>query len=134
MLELAMICSLALMGIYFFKSTDLPKELKERSAQLSAEVGPVASKRAFKITIPNEKVKTAALDHNQGAKLAEMKQQKKLKEIQLLNQEIDRLTVEITTLEQEIRANNDRNAEIQTVIDSHLLTLQSLQEKITILA
>ncbi len=132
MLELAMIFCLAIMGIYFVKSTDLPKELKDRSSQFQAESTNLNTKKPLKITIPNKIEKVS--DKNQEAKLAEVRLQKKAVEIQLLNKEIDRLTMLITTLEQEIKANNERNAEIQTIIDGHLASLQSLQEKLSSLA
>lgn len=135
MLEVAMIVCLAIMGVYFVKSADLPKELKERSAQYHTDSNRVDVKKPLKITIPNKIEKAAtAIDNNQQAKLAEMKLHKKTIEIQILNKEIDRLTMLITTLEQEIKANNERNAEIQTIIDGHLANLQSLQEKINSLA
>lgn len=135
MLELGMILSLALMGIYFYKSADLPKEMKDRSAQLQAQKG---EQQAFKpkMTFPKVEIKTnsSAIQGNDlDAKLSAMKQQKKIKDIALLNAEIDRLTFEITTLEQQIKDNNARNAEIQKTIDAHLITLQELQAQITLL-
>ncbi|MGZ3790490.1 MAG: hypothetical protein ACXVLQ_18325 [Bacteriovorax sp.] len=134
MLEVAMIICLAIMGVYFVKSTDIPKELKDRSAQSRAESDHRVSARPIKMTFPKETVKTPKIENHQESKLAEMKLQKKLKEIQLLNEEIDRLTMAITTLEQEIKSNNERNVEIQATIDSHLANLQLLQEKINALA
>lgn len=129
MLELGMIVSLALMGIYFYKSADLPQELKDRSAQMQAQHG---STQAFKpkMTFPKVEVNASDLD----TKLIAMKQQKKLKDIVLLNAEIDRLTMEITTLEQQIKVNNARNAEIQKTIDTHLIALQELQAQIIALS
>jgi len=137
MLELGMIVCLALMGVYFFKSTDLPKELKERSAQSQTQVvAPQALKP--KMTFPkieiNEAKKTAEVDTALEAKLLAMKQQKKLKDIALLQTEIDRLTLEITSLEQQIKDNNAKNAEIQNLIDARLITLMELQNKISTLA
>lgn len=131
-MEVLMALTLTAMGVYFFKSTDLPKDLKERSAQFQSETSQIStSNKSIKITIPSASTKTVSLDKNLDAKLAEMKLQKKIKEIQVLNQEIDQLTLTITSLEQELKANNDRNNEIQSLIDSHLLGLQLLQEQLT---
>src|SRR4051812_36928431 len=104
MLEIGMILSLALMGFYFFKSTDLPKELqelKERSAQMQSQNGNIEIK--MKPAFPKVELKS---NQDLESKLSAMKQQKKIKDIALLNAEIDRLTLEITTLEQEIKDNN----------------------------
>lgn len=131
-MEILMVLTLTAMGVYFFKSTDLPKDLKERSAQFQSETSQRStSSKSIRITIPSESIKTVSIDKNLDAKLAEMKLQKKIKEIQVLNQEIDQLTLTITSLEQELRANNARNAEIQSIIDSHLIGLQLLQEQLT---
>lgn len=132
MLELGMIISLALMGIYFYKSADLPKELKERSTQMQAQHGSTQAFKA-KMTFPKVEVKSNT-NSDLDAKLLAMKQQKKVKDIALLNAEIDRLTMEITSLEQQIKDNNARNAEIQKTIDAHLITLQELQSQIVALA
>lgn len=131
-----MVLTLAIMGVYFFKSTDLPKELKERSAQLQAQSQPGqnSTSKTLRMTLPKEAQKTSLSNKELDAKLAEMKIQKNLKELQILNNEFDKLTLEITTLEQEIKTNSERNNEIQTIIDSHLISLQALQEKINILS
>lgn len=133
-MEILMGLTLAVMGVYFFKSTDLPKDLKERSAMLQAEAGQSSTSKTLRMTLPKEVLKTPVLSKDLDAKLAEMKIQKNQRELQLLNLEIDKLTIEITTLEQEIKLNNKRNNEIQAVIDSHLISLQLLQEKISTLA
>jgi len=137
MLELGMIICLALMGVYFFKSTDLPKELKERSAQSQTQLTSpqtLKPKMAFPKIEINENKKTVEIDSGLEAKLLAMKQQKKLKDIALLQTEIDRLTLEITSLEQQIKDNNAKNAEIQTLIDTRLVTLMQLQNQISTLA
>jgi hypothetical protein len=59
-----------------------------------------------------------------------MKRQRTINEILLLNNEIDQLTLAITSLEQEMRINNEKNSEIQATIDLHLISLQLLQEKV----
>lgn len=131
MIEFGMIVSLVAMGIYFFKSTDLPKELQERSAQhrnIELQKRQVTSFKNINLTIAKETLKNADLE------LSELKLQKQLKEVQVLNIEIDKLTVEITTLEQEINANNSRNAEIQNIINAKLISLQSLHERVSSLA
>jgi len=137
MLELGMIVCLTAMGVYFFKSTDLPKELKERSAQTQTQLGTTQTLKP-KMTFPkieiNETKKMVEVDSALEAKLLAMKQQKKLKDIALLQTEIDRLTLEITSLEQQIKDNNAKNAEIQNTIDVHLVTLMELQNQISTLA
>lgn len=133
-MEILMGLTLAVMGVYFFKSTDLPKDLKERSAMLQAEAGQGSTPKTLRMTLPKEVLKTPVLNKDLDAKLAEMKIQKNARELQLLNLEIDKLTIEITTLEQEIKLNNKRNSEIQSIIDSHLISLQLLQEKVSSLA
>jgi hypothetical protein len=142
MLELGMIICLALMGIYFFKSTDLPKELKERSARHESSVGAQQSFKP-KMSFPkdskdskDEAIITGPTDEQKDAeaKLHAMKYQKKLKDIAQLQIEIDQLTLEITTLEQQIKNNNAKNAEVQQQIELRLVTLMELQMKITSLA
>lgn len=137
MLELGMIFCLTLMGVYFYKSADLPKELKERSAQTQAQLGSIQANKP-KMAFPKVEVKsaekTAEVNQNIEEKLLAMKQQKKLKDIALLQAEVDRLTLEITSLEQQIKDNNAKNAEIQKMIDAHLVTLLELQSQISALA
>jgi hypothetical protein len=123
MIEVAMVFSLAIMGIYFFKSTDLPKELTDRSAQFKAEVGSGLAPRTIKMNFPK-----VVIDQEKNIR------DNKLKELKQLNLETDRLTVEITTLEQEIKVNNLRNAEIQSLIDMKIVDLQLLHDKINSLA
>ena len=43
MIEAFMCVSLAAMGFYFFKSTDLPKDMKDRSAKSRAEATSVSA-------------------------------------------------------------------------------------------
>lgn len=134
MLEIGMIVSLAAMGVYFFKSTELPKELLERSAQAKREQVEVRA-TSVKKSFPKIEINSIASNNaEQTEKLAAMKLQKKTREIQILNLEIDRITIEITTLEQEINANNTRNAEILAIIDGHLAKLSELNEKISLLS
>lgn len=129
MIEVAMCVCLTIMGIYFFKSTDLPKELKERSAQLKTESGQRAPSVPKRMNLPKEITKAAAVEINQ-AKLVEINLLKKTAELKLHNEAIDKLTLTITTLEQELKVNSERNSEIQKMIDIHLISLQLLQEKI----
>lgn len=133
MLELGMIFCLTLMGVYFYKSADLPKELKERSAQTQAQLGSSQVNKP-KMAFPKIEVKSVEANQNIEAKLLAMKQQKKVKDIALLQAEVDRLTLEITSLEQLIKDNNAKNAEIQKTIDAHLVTLIELQSQISSLA
>lgn len=132
MLELGMIFCLTLMGVYFYKSADLPKELKERSAQTQAQLGSTQINK--KITFPKVEIKSADVNQDIEAKLLAMKHQKKIKDIALLQAEVDRLTLEITSLEQLIKDNNAKNAEIQKTIDAHFVTLLELQTQISSLA
>ncbi len=135
MIEALMGVSLVLMGFYFFKSTDLPKDMKERSAQLRAEAAsnPIlrTKKMAFdsvatNVTKADIKTSIKVLDDNQAAKLAQLEAHKKQLEMQKRAQMIDELTLKITALEQELKLNNARNAEIMAEIDSHMATLAEL--------
>lgn len=118
-MEIVMVVTLAIMGIYFFKSADLPKELKERSAQLQAEASTYQAQKSFRVTIPEKKIQTEVLSANNKTEISA---------------EIDKLTLIITTLEQQIRVNNEKNAEIQRMIDKHLVNLIQLQDKLNKLA
>jgi 3-deoxy-D-manno-octulosonic-acid transferase len=133
MIEIAMAICLTIMGIYFFKSTDLPKELKERSAQMKAESANMSSTLVAPRKMDYSKsISTQIKNANQfnQSKLEEMHLRKKAAELKIHNDAIDQLTLTITTLEQEIRINNEKNSEIQSLIDSHLISLQMLQEKV----
>lgn len=147
MLEgIAMLTVLAGMGVYFVKSTDIPKDMKDRSAQSKANFGEtlaVAPKRyAFdskavaktekKIEVRTQSISIADLkEKSDAAKLAEIEKHiKRQSLLALQNQKIDELTLLITSLEQEIRENNDRNAEIQAQINIHLESLRLLKESV----
>lgn len=120
MLEGLMALSLVLMGVYFVKSTDLPKELKDRSGQHKNETVVMTKK---KMVFPVKELKETEVKKISNQAL-----------IDLHNKAIDELTLKITTLEQELRANNERNAEIQKTIDMHLESLKLLNDKIRTLA
>lgn len=125
MLEGLMALSLVLMGVYFVKSTDLPKELKDRSTQMRNETQSVTvNKRKMAFPVVEEK-KSVAI---------EIKKQNNQALIDLHNKAIDELTLKITTLEQELKANNERNAEIQKMIDIHMENLNLLTSKKNALA
>jgi hypothetical protein len=128
MIEVGMIVSLIAMGVYFFKSTDLPQDLKERSTQHKTINKAAPSFRNIKISIPKEELKDTQFE------LSELKLQKQIKELKVLNLEIDNLTLEITGLEQQIIINNSKNAEIQSIIDLKLISLQSLHERVAALS
>lgn len=148
MLEgIAMLTVLAGMGFYFVKSTDIPKDMREKSAQMRATYGDTSiaaapKKYAFdkkttasietKIEKKIQSISVAELkEQSDAAKLAEIEKHiKRQSLIALQNQKIDELTVLITSLEQEIKANNSRNAEIQAQIDIHLETLRLLKESV----
>ncbi len=129
MIEALMCVSLAAMGFYFFKSTDLPKDMKERSARLSAEAGStqtVKTKRMAFDAPKTTKIEVKVIDDNQSAKLAQLESHKKQLEMKQRAQAIDELTLKITALEQELKINNSRNAEILAEIDTHMNTLARL--------
>lgn len=125
MLEGLMALSLVLMGVYFVKSTDLPKELKDRSAQMRNETQ--------NITVNKRKMAFPAGEEKKSAAI-EIKKQNNQALIDLHNKAIDELTLKITTLEQELKANNERNAEIQKMIDIHMENLNLLTSKKNALA
>ncbi len=120
MIEALMGLSLILMGVYFVKSTDLPKELKERSAQHRNETSTKTSDKR-KMVYATEIKKTIAVN--------ELNSKNNQSLIELHNRAIDDLTLKITSLEQQLRANNEKNAEIQKMIDIHLESLRLLNNK-----
>ena len=130
MIEIAICVCLTIMGIYFVKSTDLPKELTERSTQTKIESPKHIPCSPKKMTFVKEISNTETNGMDQ-AELEIRNNQKREAELRFHNDEIDKLTLLITTLEQEIKVNNENNSQIQKTIDSHLITLQILQEKIT---
>jgi len=144
MLEgIAMLTVLAGMGFYFVKSTDIPKDMKDKSAQMRATYGDTSiaalpKKYAFdkKMTGTTEKkiqsLSVAEIkEQSDAVKLAEIEKHiKRQSLIALQNKKIDELTVLITSLEQEIKENNSKNAEIQAQIDIHLKTLRLLKEHV----
>lgn len=126
MLEGLMAVSLVLMGIYFVKSTDLPKDMKDRSTQMEkTPLANINTKKKMVFPVANATIN------------AEIKNEIKNSNKTLLdlhNKAIDELTLKITTLEQELKVNNARNAEIQKEIDTHLNSLLLLNEKISALS
>ena len=133
MIEIAMCICLTIMGIYFIKSTDLPKELRERSAQMKNEAPASDSLITKGVSLPPQ-FNVPSLNETQEDKLAKLNKVRKEIELKLYSEEIDKLTLTITALEQEIKVNNARNSEIQKIIDSHLIRFQLLQEKINALS
>lgn len=135
--EILMVITLAIMGIYFFKSTDIPKELRERSAQKQSEINSMSnnfSSAPLKFTAPKSEVKMTSIDGSRDAKLAEMKSKRKLKEIQEIKEEIDLLTSTLVDLDVELATNAHKRLEIQSLIDDHFLSLQALQDKMASLS
>ena len=55
-------------------------------------------------------------------------------ELNSYNEELDRLTFTITSLEQEIKVNNANNSKIQKMIDAHLVRFQLIKDKINSLS
>lgn len=135
MLEgIAMLTVLAGMGFYFVKSTDIPKDMKEKSAKMRATYGETSlvapKKYAFDKKI-NSTTGTPNKVQSDAAKLAEIEKHiKRQSLIALQNQKINELTFLITSLEQEFKENNSRNAEIQAQIDIHLENLRLLKESV----
>ena len=123
MLEIAMVTTLALMGIYFFKSTDLPKDMKERSAQNRVKSQHSENTSSKKFAIQNVIIK-----ETESQKLFDIKKQEREAMIALHINKIDELTFLITTLEQQIKENNSRNAEIQAQINLHMESLEILKK------
>ena len=144
---IAMLTVLAGLGFYFVKSTDIPTDMKEKSAKMKATYGdnPVAvapKKYAFDTKAPSQK-KSKIEDSIPALPYEELKKQSevtKLAEIEryvkrqsliaLQNKKIDELTLLITSLEQEIKLNNSKNSEIQAQIDTHFIALRILQESV----
>ncbi len=131
---IAMLTVLAGMGVYFVKSTDLPKDMRDRSAQFKNQ-GSVEVKKKYSFPTANTNTtvasKSVKIENNLDLKRAEeatkLLAAKRLEKIALIDKEIDTLTLTITALEQELKANNERNAEIQMEIDRHLQTLARLE-------
>lgn len=121
MLEgMLMIAVLTGMGVYFIKSADLPKELKERQATLDRETKTNTGRSTkMKFNFEKAEVKKVAT-----VKL-EQKIEKKI-DLEAINREIDELTFKVTSLEQEIRDNNLRNELIKKEIDRLLARLEEL--------
>ena len=140
---ITMLTVLAGLGIYFVKSTDIPKDMKEKSAQMRATYGNTSltaapKKYAFdkKIVVNSESLPPAfsveeLKNKTEASKRAEIeKYVKRQSLVALQNQKIDELTLLITSLEQDIKENNSKNADIQIQIDAHLEALRKLQENV----
>ena len=122
--ELAMVSVLAGMGIYFVKSTELPKELIERSKNQTT-----LSKEAKIIKKTQNNVsKTLESSSSQSQLVIALEKNKKLESMKLQEKEINELTIKITTLEQEIKVNNQKNSEIQQEISLCLKRLEHLSK------
>lgn len=100
------------MGVYFVKSADLPKELKERQAILEQEArrNPQQNIKKFNFERTSKQQNVVSLDKAK------------------IENEINNLTFKITELEQQIRDNNQKNALIQAEINKHLLRLEELNK------
>lgn len=130
---IAMLTVLAGMGVYFIKSTDLPKDMKQRSEHLQTEARHNTTVVQKKFDFPTNKVKASVninheLNKLNEAKILETKKLERLMAIELQNKQIDKLTLAITTLEQELKVNNARNTEILAEIEGHLEALRILNE------
>lgn len=142
MLEIGLFIGLlGSMGFYMIKSSDLSKELKEKRQMHQSEYATLQNKssRSFQISlaeIPSAKKKNGQV---QSANPVEKKIESVPSIVKIdnsakknaLNNQIDLLTVEITTLEQEIKVNNAKNQEIQYLISARLNELEKLQNELT---
>ena len=139
---IAMLTVLTGMGIYFVKSTDIPKDLIERSQRSQSETKEIAFSTQKKYSFPTaktalnetniQKVEVVNLQTREKEIAAKEYQRKiaKQKIIQMKTLKIDELTLLITSLEQELRENNERNVEIQNEIDKAINELTKLQQEI----
>jgi hypothetical protein len=139
---IAMLTVLTGMGIYFVKSTDIPKDLIERSQRSQSETKENTFSTQKKYSFPTaktasnetniQKVEVVDLQTREKEIAAKEYQRKiaKQKIIQMKTLKIDELTLLITSLEQELRENNERNVEIQNEIDKAINELTKLQQEI----
>ena len=115
--EFAMVSALAGMGIYFIKSADLPKELKERNDQLQAEKK--RNPQAFgakKIDYSNLSLKSRNKSNKTRVSIGNY-----------TTKEVNKLTDEVSSLEQQIELNNKKNQEIKKMIETNLHKISSIQ-------
>ncbi len=131
---IGMITVLAGMGIYFVKSTDLPKDLRDRSERhnsTSSQVNNLTTKKRYAFPQQNG---NASISENKITKSDYMNELelklKRQKMIEAKNKKIDELTILITALEQELKENNARNQEIQKQIDVAMAELIQLKNSI----
>lgn len=115
--EFAMISTLAGMGIYFIKSADLPKELKERNDLLQEE------KKKNPEAFGSKK-----LDFNKIAQRSNTRERKSRVSIgNYTTKEVNKLTDEVSTLEQQLEFNNKKNQEIKKLIETNLHKISNIQ-------
>ena len=130
---IGMITVLAGMGIYFVKSTDLPKDLKDRSERNHSSSNHsvnIQSKKKF--SFPQTEM-TSAMERKitKSDTINELELKlKKQKIIEAKNKKIDELTLLITELEQELKENHLRNIEIQQQIDTAMAELIIIKKSI----
>jgi len=132
MLEaIGMISVLAGMGIYFIKSTDLPKDLKERSAKLEHESrhNPIVHQKKYAFNnINSNKIIELNVSQETNEKLLQEKKLERKKIVEKQIKRIDELTMIITGLEQELKINNAKKIEIEAQIELHLSELIQLKQ------
>jgi hypothetical protein len=115
--EFAMVSALAGMGIYFIKSSDLPKELKERNDLLQEE----------KKKNP-EAFGSRKLDYNKIAQRKNTREKKSRISIgNYTTKEVNKLTDEVSSLEQQLELNNKKNQDIKKLIETNLHKISSIQ-------
>lgn len=130
------------MGFYMVKSSDLSKELKDRRQQNQHEYAALEriKNKPFQISLKEvssskkkSEIKTISVQKT-AAVVNKIEKVNNTEKRLSLNKQIDQLTVEITSLEQEIKANTRKNLEIQSLISSRLDELERLQKELTSLA
>lgn len=126
-IELGMVSVLTGMGVYFVKSTDLPKDLKSRSEQMKLQSTNQSTQ--YKPKFNFEKIQNKTIITEKVVIDTEIEMQKNLELRLEQEKEMNALTLKITTLEQEIRDNNQRNAEILLEIDNYLNQLEKLNNQ-----
>lgn len=124
MSEVLMLICLTLMGVYFFKSTDLPKDLKDRVKKRGVEkIQFTQNHTTHKTPIKSFKVPTSAqistIEINDKSE----------RDLEKLNQEIDEIVLKITSLEEELKINAEKRDEIIREINANLMKLTSLKKK-----
>ncbi len=132
------------MGFYMIKSSDLSKDLKEKRQAHMAEYNMIQNKtKQFQISLaPLSSAKKKHISKNEMASTIEKNNLNKFANNEenlnhlknVLTTKIDAITLEITSLEQDIKINNEKNSEIQKLIGKRLTELERLQIELSKIA